>query len=179
MRIYLKEFTKDDYDALISWIESPKFLLQWGGEIFRYPLTIEQLEHYNNESHQNFPVYKIYSAFEIKTNNHIGHIELNNIDMTNKSAKICRVLIGDKNTIGKGYGKEIVQAIIKIGFENLKLHRIDLNVFNFNISAVKCYESVGFIREGIAREARLMDSEYCNIFQMSILETEYKDKYNK
>ncbi|HJO95963.1 MAG TPA: GNAT family protein [Victivallales bacterium] len=179
MKLCLKEFTKDDYQTLIGWIESPKFLLQWGGTIFRYPLTVEQLAHYNNNTYQNSPICKIYSVLEKDTNNHIGHIELNNIDFTNKSARICRVLIGDKNTKGKGYGKEIVQTIIKIGFEDLKLHRIDLNVFDFNTSAVKCYESVGFIHEGMAREARIMDNEYWNIIQMSMLETEYRDKYSK
>ena len=173
MKIYLKEFQIEDYEKLMSWVESPEFLLQWAGSIFQYPLTVEQLDSYKDSMCQHPTVRKIYSVFETETNNHIGHIELNNIDLVNNSARMGRVLIGDKNSKGKGYGKEIVKAILKIGFEDLKLHRIDLGVFDFNKAAIKCYESVGLTHEGVSRESRKMGNEYWNLLQMSILKNEY------
>ena len=176
MRIILKEFRREEYDKLISWIKSKEFIVQWAGPIFEYPLTEEQLNNYRNGMLTNPPMRKIYSVFKTETDEHIGHIELNNIDRQNNAAKICRVLIGEQYT-GKGYGKEIVKAIIKIGFEELELHRIDLGVFDFNTSAVKCYESVGFVHEGGSREARKVDNEYWNLLQMSMLKKEYEKKY--
>ena len=173
MSVLLKEFQSEDYERLISWVESPEFLLQWAGSIFQYPLTVEQLDSYRSVMLKVKPTRKIYSVFEAETNNHVGHIELNNIDLVNNSARMGRVLIGDKNTKGKGYGKEIVKAILKIGFEELKLHRIDLGVFDFNTAAIKCYESVGFTHEGVSRESRKMGNEYWNLLQMSMLKTEY------
>ena len=175
MKIYLKEFQTEDYQKLISWVESPEFLLQWAGSIFQYPLTVEQLDNYRSNMLKVKPTRKIYSVFESESNNHVGHIELGTIDLINNSARMGRVLIGDKNTKGKGYGKEIVKAVLKVGFEELKLHRIDLGVFDFNKAAIKCYESVGFTHEGVSRESRKMGSEYWNLLQMGILKTEYRD----
>jgi len=106
---------------------------------------------------------------------HIGNVELNKIDLQNGSTTICRVLIGDKNTKGKGYGKEIIKAAIKIGFEELNLHRIDLFVFDFNKPAIKCYESVGFTHEGLLIDCRKIGNEYWSLIQMSILKKEYKN----
>ena len=44
---------------------------------------------------------------------------------------------------GKGYAKEIIQNIKNIALER-KLHKIELNMWNFNENASKFYEKVGF-----------------------------------
>ena len=176
MKLTLQNFKPEDYQDLIEWAKTPEFLLQWAGPLFTFPLTVDQLDSYRQESLMENPKRLIYSVYEIATEKHIGHIELNNINPDNGSAKICRVLIGDANSKGKGYGKEIVKSILKIGFKELNLHRIDLGVFDFNTSAIKCYESVGFVHEGIAGESRKMGNKYWNLLQMSILKQEYNNE---
>jgi RimJ/RimL family protein N-acetyltransferase len=63
--------------------------------------------------------------------------------------------------------------VAQVGFEQLRLHRIDLVVFDFNTSAIACYERAGFVKEGYLREARRFGEEYWSLVQMSILETEW------
>ena len=46
----------------------------------------------------------------------------------------------------------MVQQILIIGFEQLRLHRIELVVFDFNQAAIRCYERVGFRTEGRLRD---------------------------
>jgi len=65
---------------------------------------------------------------------------------------------------------------LDIGFGELGLHRIDLVVFDFNTAAIKCYERAGFTREGHLREARKIGSEYWTLYQMSVLEQEWRAK---
>ncbi|WII40453.1 GNAT family protein [Paenibacillus thiaminolyticus] len=72
----------------------------------------------------------------------------------NRSARIGKVLIGNKSSRGKGYGTQIMQQALRIGFEELQLHRISLGVFDFNESARRCYEKLGFVQEGVTRDAR-------------------------
>jgi len=67
-----------------------------------------------------------------------------------------------------------VRGVLEIGFDELGLHRIDLLVFDFNRGAIKCYEKAGFIKEGHIREARKNGNEYWSLYQMSILEHEWK-----
>ena len=50
----------------------------------------------------------------------------------------------------------MMMEILKIAFDELQLHRVSLGVFDFNHSAIACYEKVGFVKEGLLRDARKM-----------------------
>jgi RimJ/RimL family protein N-acetyltransferase len=54
------------------------------------------------------------------------------------------------------------------------LHRISLGVFDFNERAIRCYEKVGFSREGLLRDARRFKDYYWNLIEMSMLEHEWR-----
>ena len=173
--IELKKFTREDFPVLISWITSPELLNQWAGTIFSYPLTSNQLEKYILEAEKKDPTRLIYTVIDAETKENVGHIELNSIDRNNNSACICRVLVGSEAHRGRGIGQEMMRKILEIGFRDLDLHRVELNVFDFNSSAIACYEKVGFIREGLHRDVRRIGNGYWSLYRMSIL----KDEWNK
>jgi RimJ/RimL family protein N-acetyltransferase len=68
----------------------------------------------------------------------------------------------------------MINAIVEIAFETFKLHRVDLGVFDFNKSAIACYEKAGFKIEGTLRDCRKVNDEYWSLINMSILEEEYR-----
>ena len=93
--IELKYFERSDFKQLINWVDSPSFLLQWGGPGFNYPLNDSQLEKYmENANHTNSEAL-IYKVVDQETSNVIGHISLGRIDRKNESARVGKVLIGD------------------------------------------------------------------------------------
>lgn len=59
-------------------------------------------------------------------------------------------------------------------FEELKLHRLELDVFSFNPRAEKTYLKAGFKREGVLRDAIIYDDKYADDILMSILEDEWR-----
>lgn len=62
--IRLEHFGRQDFDSLISWIDSPELLMQWAGTDFKYPLNEEQLNQYikgANEEDSNVYIYKVVS----------------------------------------------------------------------------------------------------------------------
>jgi [ribosomal protein S5]-alanine N-acetyltransferase len=79
----------------------------------------------------------------------------------------------DSSVWGKGLGAEITQLILQYAFEELKLHRVDLRVIEYNKRAIACYEKCGFTKEGIEREGALIEDKYESDFMMSILDREY------
>jgi RimJ/RimL family protein N-acetyltransferase len=174
IEIELKPFEWIDVTRLISWIKSPEFLLQWAGPIFQYPLDEAQLEKYFQGSEGTQPVRKIFKGVNTHDKGVVGHIELNDIDMRNNSATVCRVLVGEPSLRGRGIGIQMLRRVLQIGFDGLGLHRIDLVVFDFNNAAIKCYEKVGFVKEGHLRESRRIGNEYWSLYQMSILEHEWR-----
>jgi len=115
-----------------------------------------------------------YSVLE-KEGNIIGHCQILNIDKKNNSARFGRILIGNTTFRGKGLGQQIIKELLKIGFVDLKLHRIDLGVFKFNTKAIKSYENSGFKKEGLLRDYRKVGNEYWSLINMSILENEFDE----
>lgn len=174
--IELKPFERTDFSRLIGWVQTPEFLLQWAGPIFHYPLDEPQLDIYLRRSQEDPPLRKIYKALNVADRRVLGHIELNDIDLKNRAATICRVLLGEPSERGKGIGLQMVRKVLEIGFDQVGLHRIDLLVFDFNLPAVKCYEKAGFVKEGHIRQARKIGNEYWSLYQMSILEPEWRLK---
>ncbi|GAB3807101.1 GNAT family N-acetyltransferase [Virgibacillus kimchii] len=171
--VELKYFERTDFKQLIDWIDSPQFLLQWGGPAFSYPLTENQLEKYIENANNDNSDTLVYKVVSNETGDVIGHISLGKIDRINKSARVGKVLVGDKNVRGKGIGKLLMKEILKVAFDELNLHRVSLGVFDFNVSAIACYEKAGFIKEGLLRDSRKNGDEYWSLWEMSILENEW------
>lgn len=162
--IKLEKFTISDFDRLISWITSEELMVQFSGAMFSYPITYAQLEDYLQP--ENRMVYKVVDS---DSNKVIGHAELNNIDHKNKHAGICRILIGDASDRNKGYGKMIINELVKIGFSELHLHRLYLNVFDFNYAAIRCYKDCRFEIEGLLRDTARVGNKYWSVYNMSLI----------
>ncbi len=169
--VQLLPFTEQDIERLINWIDSPELLLQWAGHTFTYPLERKQILKHLQSANGNFPEMLIFKAAD-KNKNIVGHIELVRIDYTNQSASLARVFVSPVCR-ANGYGQEIVKRALEIGFDKLRLHRIDLRVFDFNKHAIKCYEKCGFKKEGLLRDARKSGDGYWSLYQMSILKQEW------
>ncbi len=133
--IKLEPFKQFDFKQLINWIDSEDFLIQWSGNAFTYPLNEQQLEKYIES--ENTLAFKVIDE---ETQEVVGHISLGKIDNINKSARIGKVLVGDTKMRGRSMGKHMMKAVLHIAFEELKLHRVTLGVYDFNTSAISCYE---------------------------------------
>ena len=104
---------------------------------------------------------------------YMGEVVLNSIDWLNRSASF-RIALASSQFFGTGYGTEATQLILDYGFRQLKLHRIELEVYDFNPRARHVYEKVGFVREGVRRDVLLWEGEYHSAIVMSILAEEYE-----
>ena len=102
----------------------------------------------------------------------LGEVVLNDIDWTNRTSNF-RIALFHSADFGKGYGTEATELIVAFGFEQLNLHRIELEVYDFNPRAAHVYEKVGFVREGVRRDVLLWDGVYQSAIVMSLLQPEY------
>ncbi|MDR6226154.1 GNAT family N-acetyltransferase [Desmospora profundinema] len=168
--IRLEPLAPADWKRLVEWTDSPEFLLQWAGPQFRFPLDEEQIKAHVEEG---AGIRRNFKAVLQDSGEMAGHVELNHINLENRSATVSRVLL-DPHRRGGGLGAAMVEEAVRIGFEGLGLHRLDLYVFDFNRSAIACYEKVGFRREGVLRHARRMGDEYWNLCVMGLLEDEWR-----
>lgn len=103
----------------------------------------------------------------------VGEVVLNEFDATARSSNF-RTLLGPAAR-GRGLGTEAARLIIGHGFDVLGLHRIGLDVFAFNPRARHVYEKIGFVVEGVKRDAFVFDGEFVDEIWMSILEQEWAE----
>ena len=162
--IKLELFEESDFSRLINWVDSKKLMYIFSAERFNYPLNHQQLINYINTKGR-----VSYKVIDVISNKVIGHADFSKINYQSKSARICSVLIGDKKNRNKGYGSLIINELVKTGFTEMKFHRLDLGVYDFNKQAIKCYEKCGFEIEGLLKENTKFEEEYWSTYNMSIL----------
>jgi RimJ/RimL family protein N-acetyltransferase len=84
------------------------------------------------------------------------------------------IMIGEKTAWNKGYGTAALREVLRIGFQEMGLHRIHLEAFIGNARGIRCYEKCGFRHEGVARKARFKRGEWVDVVRMAILREEWK-----
>ncbi|MEJ7588473.1 MAG: GNAT family protein [Ferruginibacter sp.] len=172
--IRLEHFQPPDFNQLIDWIHDEEILMNWSGSLFRFPLSKKSLDWYIKDTNvMNDSEAFVYKAMDA-TGNTVGHISLGGISWKNRSGRISRVLIGNDAEKGKGLCQRMITAVLKIAFDDLKLHRVSLGVYHHNIAAVKCYEKAGFVSEGIQRDILWYKDAWWSMKEMSILENEWR-----
>jgi RimJ/RimL family protein N-acetyltransferase len=102
----------------------------------------------------------------------LGHVSLWSEAPRNRSATMA-VIIGEPHT-GEGYGTEALRLLMRYGFAEMGLHRIELAVYAYNTRALAVYRSLGFTQEGRRRESVLHDGVFHDDITMSILEHEWR-----
>lgn len=113
------------------------------------------------------------AVVERATGNVVGEVVLNEWDADNESCGFRISLV--PGAVGRGLGTEATRLIVGYGFEEpgLGLHRISLEVYAFNPRARRVYEKVGFVTEGVLRDALLWEGERVDATVMSILRPEW------
>lgn len=101
----------------------------------------------------------------------VGEVVLHEWDPDARSCTF-RTLIGPLGR-NRGLGTEATRLIVGHGFERLGLHRVQLELYGDNARARRVYEKVGFVVEGVRREAALRDGVWVDEVLMALLDREW------
>jgi diamine N-acetyltransferase len=104
---------------------------------------------------------------------HIGNVGLHNMDWKNSHCTFG-IALGEKQYWSQGYGTKAAKTILRYAFNELNLHRVELEVFAYNKRAIRCYEKAGFRHEGTRRQSRFHDGQYHDALRMGILREEFE-----
>jgi RimJ/RimL family protein N-acetyltransferase len=166
VKIRLEGFYKEDYCRLISWVDSEEALMQFAGPLLKYPLTAQQLDISLGDSNRT-----AFKVVDNETNLHIGHAETY---LTENTVKIGRILIGNEEHRNKGIGQQIVSRLVDFSFANFDRTVVELNVFDWNTQAIKCYQKAGFtINPGKTLERQVRDKIWTAL-NMTIEKQKYR-----
>ena len=106
------------------------------------------------------------------SSNVIGCAGLHQINWVSRSAEL-RILIGETEYWGKGFGKSTIRELLDYGFSTINLNRIWLGVNEHNHHAHSAYISCGFRQEGRLRDEFYKAGKYCDVIRMGLLRHEF------
>ena len=75
---------------------------------------------------------------------------------------------------GRGLGTEVSKALIKFGFEILKLHRVEAGVATNNYASIRVLEKSGMLREGLHSKILPIRGKWVDNYHYAIVEDEYE-----
>ncbi|MCF6182132.1 GNAT family protein [Lutibacter sp.] len=167
MSIIIEKFDlKTDTQRLISWVDSPKLNIIWASKMFTFPLNELQIkEHLQKATNLGTLVFKVIHITN-KSSQVIGHAELEVID---KKVKISRLLIAKEHR-GKGFGEQMMIALLKFIQKKYPNFKVYLTVFTFNKPAITLYKKLGFIEEKMDTNFMQYQGEIWDRLQMVLKE---------
>ncbi len=147
----LRPFDIDDAPIILSWIKDKTDFRKWSADRYSYypPKPEDMLMQYANDN--IFPFTAIDDNGKI-----VGHLILRYSDSSKTIIRLGFIII-DNQFRGEGYGKQMLELAIQKAEQDFNAHKITLGVFDNNPSAIRCYESVGFITTGT--DTYLIDGE--------------------
>jgi len=101
----------------------------------------------------------------------VGFIGLRGICARSRRAEIW-IYIGAVKKWGQGIATDSIRTLCKYAFEEMNLFRIWLECDPEHLAAFRCYEKVGFRKEGILRKAYYRRGSFRDTCMMGLLRDE-------
>ena len=139
--------------------------------------SVEYTRDYLNYISTRYSLGSFYdwAVIEHTSRKMIGTCGFTKIDTVNNVAEIGYVLNPDFHR--KGYGSEAVKRVMRFGFEELGVNRIEARFMKGNEASLALMKSVGMTFEGYFRDLLFVKGEYKTIGYSSILREEYERIY--
>lgn len=154
----LKKYKSSDFKLLQSWVTNAELLFQFSGTDFSYPL---QEKHFNDyqKRHPERSFYFGYSSEKVPFA--FGEI----IPQEDGVPRLGRILVGESALRGQGLGRYFVQLLLEQCKLLYSCKYAELFVWDKNIAAIKCYQSIGF-RYGDKYKTLIYEGRSFNIHKM-------------
>lgn len=169
-RVRLRAIERADLPTFVRWFNDPdvrQYLLMFE------PMSLAMEERWfdnrlNREDDYLFGIEAQVDEAWI----HIGNTGLHRVDWKNRLTTFG-IALGEKAYWGRGYGTAATRTILQFAFGELNLHRVELDVYDFNPRGIRCYEKAGFRHEGVRREAIFRNGQYHDVLTMAALQHEF------
>lgn len=166
----LRPYKSCDAKYIVSWIKDEISFRKWCADRYEhYPITGEDMNQYYESFKEDDILYQMTAFDETGI---VGHLTMRFTDENKQILRFGFVIVDDHKR-RKGYGKEMLSLALKYAFEILKVQKVTLGVFENNLPAIYCYQSVGFCQvPTMETESYPILGEYWDCIEMEIASVE-------
>jgi RimJ/RimL family protein N-acetyltransferase len=169
-KVSLRVLREQDIDIWFKWFNNERVTDYMNKGVF--PNTKQLQKEYFNKiliSKNDIQLAIIVNA----GNKLIGTVGIHKIDWVNRNADIS-IVIGDEKYWGKGLAKEVIALVVRHAFTKINLHKLTAGMIANNIGSRKCFESNGFVHEGIRREHFFHNGRYVDVYMLGLLRYDWE-----
>ncbi len=153
-----------DFKYLAGWIDNERDHALWCANNFPYPVKEQAFHNFLEITMERWMACAFAATDD--PGNTIGFFRysLN----TESSEGFLASVIVDNKLRGKGYGREMIQLALLYAFEITGAESVQLNVFNENAAAKRCYERIGFTERCVEKDVFSYKDELWSRCNMTI-----------
>lgn len=169
-RLILREFVADDWPAVLAYQRDPRYLrfYEWPD---RHEADVRAFVRMFVDQQQQQPRTRFQLAITLKSDGHlIGNAGIRRPAAGSHEAEIGYELAPDE--WGHGYATEAARAIVRFGFEALKLHRIAAETVADNVASAHVLRKAGLTQEGRLRDKLYYKGRYWDVLLYAIIRSE-------
>jgi ribosomal-protein-serine acetyltransferase len=170
LELTAEKHTKALYDAVDNNREHLSEFLPWVDNI----QSIDDFHSYIKNCELLYQQGKEVSFVIILDEVPVGRIGLHHLNIQNKNAAIGYWLT--KNAEGKGIISRSCKVIITYAFQELGLHRIEIKAAVDNLRSQAIPKKFNFTKEGILRQAELVNNKFLDLVLYSMISNEWMEK---
>lgn len=152
----LTQYSNEDHARTYIWLQDDKLRHFIGTRRIPTPISHEKWLMMMRDRN-DIALFSIYERQK-----HIGNMYLVDISQSDYRAEV-QIFLGAQDIQGRGRGRQAIELIKLHAAEKLGLHRLYAYVFEFNTSAANMFLATNFKKEGILREHRKQNEDYCNV----------------
>lgn len=161
-----------DAEPLARWQSDSEYLRLLESEPFR-PATSAQMRRGIEKNFERDQATRFeFMIRTLRDDKPVGAIGLGGVRW-NHGDTFVGIGLGDRDYWGNGYGTDAMRVILRYAFTELNLHRVSLDVFEYNPRAQRSYEKAGFKIEGRQRGVMQRDGRRWDYIFMGILRDEW------
>ncbi len=160
-KVILRRVVEEDYSTFLLWLNDPEIRINLA---IRYTVDIADLKNRLSEG-----VY-LSIIFEDKL---AGYVALKDISQLNQRAYLETVVGVQFRRMG--VAKDALITLLNYAFGELNLHKVLLEVYEFNQSAYELYKKVGFVLEGRLRQNSFKMGKFYDLLIMGVLKEEFNN----
>jgi len=163
-----------DAETLSKWTHDPEYLRLSDADPAR-PLSPGQIKKKLEEMEKEAEKRNQFNfAIRARSDDRlIGLARLRRIQWTHGVATL-ELSIGRPEERGQGYASEALRMILRFAFDELNLHRIGVDTFEYNAGALRFLERHGFVVEVRRRQAINRDGRRWDALMLGLLRDEWK-----
>jgi RimJ/RimL family protein N-acetyltransferase len=172
-RLVLRRFEGADFDALFAYRSRPDVAryIYWEAESPEEARVALDRKIASRGVLAEGDVFCL--AIELKTTGQmIGDVVLQLKSLPNRTAELGYVLHPDHR--GHGYATEASRELLRIAFEELRLHRVVAGLEARNLASARVLEKLGMRREARFVEDEFVKGEWQSAIEYAILDREWR-----